>query len=111
MCGRLKWRTNAWRFSAARSSGIPRSSHMHVPKRLDRFTGHWGRGGGMGGPGYSPEGRRHHLTYFLNFSISYHTLLLDLNYPNALKFWKLSGEVTYATCSQLASGKGDKFNA
>ena len=24
MCGRLKWRTNAWRFSAARSSGIPR---------------------------------------------------------------------------------------
>ncbi len=24
MCGRLQWRTNAWRFSAARSSGIPR---------------------------------------------------------------------------------------
>ena len=91
MCGRLKWRTNAWRFSAARSSEIPRIN-------LARCTDPRGWIGlpatGEGGEsfvGIFPEGRRHHLTYFLN--LQYHALQLDFNFPNVSPFWKLSGEV------------------
>lgn len=80
------------------------SSHMHVPKTLDRFTGHWVRGGGDGG--ISPEGRRHQKIYSLK--CQYHTLLLDLNYPNVLPSCKLSGEVTCADCSQLATERATR---
>lgn len=52
MCGRLKWRTNAWRFSAARSSGIPRINlaTCTYPRGWIRLPaiGEDGKGGGLG---------------------------------------------------------------
>ena len=49
------------------------------------------------------------LNIFLEISMSY--LAFRPRVPNALPSWKLSGAVTCAECSQLATRKGEEENA
>ena len=66
MCGRLKWRTNAWRYSAAGSSGIPRIilATCTYPTRWTALPaiGKWG----AERVGIAEEGRRRHVNLFLS---------------------------------------------
>ena len=79
MCGRLKWRTNAWRFSAARSSEIPR---INLATCTDPRG--WiglpatGEGGGGGCWNFSRRATAS-FNIFLEISISYLAIRLQFS--------------------------------